>query len=236
MSDGDAILRAICEDPEDLTPRWVYADWLEDDGRGARAQFIRAQLRGDGVEARRLLREGLYGWVLGELADLMRLPDDAVKATQRSRGMHLGEGGRILWNNTTVPFMEFRNGFVEAIRRTTKGWASSGAWSVSRQPLRELTLADAVEDTAFGPVVLLSDMPRSLREAVDREFATAGRPSFIGQFGDGVQFSPRCPFGEAEARVGAAALRWARGEWATWGDMLPVSHVGQLSKPQGGAQ
>jgi uncharacterized protein (TIGR02996 family) len=43
----DAFLQDICENPEDDTPRLIYADWLEDNGTAedlARAEFIRAQI------------------------------------------------------------------------------------------------------------------------------------------------------------------------------------------------
>jgi uncharacterized protein (TIGR02996 family) len=43
-SDGDALLRAICEQPWEDTPRLVYADWLEENGRPERAEFIRLQI------------------------------------------------------------------------------------------------------------------------------------------------------------------------------------------------
>jgi uncharacterized protein (TIGR02996 family) len=39
-----AFLRAISENPEDDLPRLVYADWIEDRGRTARAEFIRLQV------------------------------------------------------------------------------------------------------------------------------------------------------------------------------------------------
>jgi uncharacterized protein (TIGR02996 family) len=45
--DGAALLRAICDNPEEDTPRLVYADWLEEQGGEsniARAQFIRLQI------------------------------------------------------------------------------------------------------------------------------------------------------------------------------------------------
>lgn len=42
-SDGDALFRAVCENPADDTPRLVYADWLEENGRVERAEFIRLQ-------------------------------------------------------------------------------------------------------------------------------------------------------------------------------------------------
>src|SRR5262245_7353205 len=40
---GEALLRAILEEPHDDGPRLVYADWLEENGDQARAEFIRVQ-------------------------------------------------------------------------------------------------------------------------------------------------------------------------------------------------
>jgi uncharacterized protein (TIGR02996 family) len=42
-SDGDALFRAILENPADDLPRLVYADWLEEHGQPERAEFIRLQ-------------------------------------------------------------------------------------------------------------------------------------------------------------------------------------------------
>lgn len=48
MTDGTAILRAILDEPDDLTHRLVYADWLEEHGTtpldAARAELIRVQI------------------------------------------------------------------------------------------------------------------------------------------------------------------------------------------------
>jgi uncharacterized protein (TIGR02996 family) len=43
MTTGDIFLRAIIEDPDDDALRLVYADWLEERGQAARAEFIRIQ-------------------------------------------------------------------------------------------------------------------------------------------------------------------------------------------------
>src|SRR5262245_22408142 len=40
----EALHRAILDSPEDGTPRLVYADWCEDNGEAARAEFIRLQI------------------------------------------------------------------------------------------------------------------------------------------------------------------------------------------------
>ncbi len=43
MNQADAFLQAISEKPDDDTPRLVYADWLDEHGDPARAEFIRVQ-------------------------------------------------------------------------------------------------------------------------------------------------------------------------------------------------
>jgi uncharacterized protein (TIGR02996 family) len=65
MSDREAqgFLAAICANPDDDTARLVYADWLDERGQTARAEFIRVQVERaalpawDGRRARLLVRE-----------------------------------------------------------------------------------------------------------------------------------------------------------------------------------
>jgi uncharacterized protein (TIGR02996 family) len=44
MSEEAALLRAIYANPDDDTPRLVYADWLDEHGQPERAEFIRVQV------------------------------------------------------------------------------------------------------------------------------------------------------------------------------------------------
>jgi uncharacterized protein (TIGR02996 family) len=44
MTERDALLRAVCENPDDDTPRLVFADWLQENGEEPRAEFIRVQI------------------------------------------------------------------------------------------------------------------------------------------------------------------------------------------------
>lgn len=46
-SDGDALFRAICEQPWEDTPRLMLADWLEENGEPLRAEFIRVQIEAE---------------------------------------------------------------------------------------------------------------------------------------------------------------------------------------------
>lgn len=43
MTEQDALLAAIRDNPDDDTPRLVYADWLDENGEPARAEFIRVE-------------------------------------------------------------------------------------------------------------------------------------------------------------------------------------------------
>jgi uncharacterized protein (TIGR02996 family) len=44
MDTGTALLKAVLAAPDDDLPRLVYADWLEENGRGEHAEFVRAQV------------------------------------------------------------------------------------------------------------------------------------------------------------------------------------------------
>ena len=43
MTDREALVRAIIENPDDDAPRLVYADWLDEQGRDEQAEWIRAE-------------------------------------------------------------------------------------------------------------------------------------------------------------------------------------------------
>lgn len=96
MSDGDALLRAILDDPDDDAPRLVYADWLDEHGDASRAAFIRAQI------------------------ELARLPaDDPARDGLVQTERTLWRANRASWT-AWVPswahVAEFRRGFLEEIR------------------------------------------------------------------------------------------------------------------------
>jgi len=44
MTEEEALVRAVCETPDDDTPRLVYADWLDENDKPERAEFIRKQV------------------------------------------------------------------------------------------------------------------------------------------------------------------------------------------------
>src|SRR3954468_10687525 len=44
MTEREALLAGVCANPDDDTPRLVFADWLQENGEEERAEFIRVQV------------------------------------------------------------------------------------------------------------------------------------------------------------------------------------------------
>jgi len=44
MNERESLLLAVCDNPDDDTPRLVFADWLQEHGEEERAEFIRVQI------------------------------------------------------------------------------------------------------------------------------------------------------------------------------------------------
>src|SRR5262245_4478035 len=122
-TEADALLDAILDDPEDDTPRLVYADWLEEHGDEAdadRAAFIRVQVDlarlGEGDPRR--------GELLARERDL--------------RQTHEGE-----W---TAPLAglalacQLRRGFVERVRLDGAALLERGGELFRLAPVRQLEL------------------------------------------------------------------------------------------------
>lgn len=45
MTEREALLKAVCDNPDDDTPRLVFADWLQENGEETYADFVRLQVR-----------------------------------------------------------------------------------------------------------------------------------------------------------------------------------------------
>jgi uncharacterized protein (TIGR02996 family) len=99
MSLDDAFLEDIRAHPDDDGPRLVYADWLEDHGDPARAEFIRLQCElaklAEGDKARRPLER--------RERQLLAGPGKAWRAPLRKVGLY-------------APNSDFRRGFLDGAR------------------------------------------------------------------------------------------------------------------------
>ena len=126
--DADAFLRAIRADPAGDLPRLVYADWLDEHGDAARAEFVRVQC---------------------ELAKLP--PHDERYAGVEDREHELLAAHEADWLGDLPPLDEwaFRRGFVEEVRfdpaePPPAGWLARHAVAgVTLAPRAEFPTADA---------------------------------------------------------------------------------------------
>ncbi len=93
MTQQDALYRAVCEHPNEDTPRLIFADLVEEEGDSLRAAFIRTQVELARVpdydplwaQCRRRNPDALRGW--GMAHTLPQLPDGfSWRAFQFSRG------------------------------------------------------------------------------------------------------------------------------------------------------
>ncbi len=104
MNERDALLRAICESPDEDTPRLVFADWLDERGQPERAEFIRLQVR----------FAALHRFAAGG-AEEVRSQERAIWAEhQAAFRAELPQVGGVTW------FPEFHRGFVEHATASTE--------------------------------------------------------------------------------------------------------------------
>jgi uncharacterized protein (TIGR02996 family) len=142
-----ALLRAICAEPDDDTPRLVAADWLEEHGDPDRAAFIRIQVElarlgaaGQGksleVDALRKKERAYLGpyavyrsiWAAEACPQLVRvIPGERGKSLESMRV----EGAERL---------TFRRGFVEAVECRAALWLEHGSAVRGQQPIRNIHL------------------------------------------------------------------------------------------------
>jgi uncharacterized protein (TIGR02996 family) len=123
MTQDEAFLADIIANPDDDTPRLVYADWLEDHGRQPRAEFIRLQ------------------------CELARLPRrHPRRETLETREQELLEAHRSRWDREVKRLgdeREYHRGFVEAVTfKQCRKFIKAAPALFDLAPVRRLTLVE----------------------------------------------------------------------------------------------
>jgi uncharacterized protein (TIGR02996 family) len=126
MSMKQAFLRAVIESPDDDTPRLVCADWLEENGDPARAEFIRLQVQ------EWALTHGQCGSPFSRRIQELYWPN------------------RDRWIREELPawlhkehYVEFRRGFVEGVSTTALRLVEKAEELWLAAPVRKLSLRGA---------------------------------------------------------------------------------------------
>src|SRR6478672_12482388 len=123
MTQEDAFLREILENPADDAPRRVYADWLMDQGgvvNAARGEFIQIQ-----CDLARLPPGP-------RPAPLVRRERELLETHGREWGSLFGRLGCTCW--------EYRRGFVEGVGVAAQALLSQAAALFRAAPIDELKL------------------------------------------------------------------------------------------------
>jgi uncharacterized protein (TIGR02996 family) len=134
MQDHD-FLQAICESPDDVAPRLVYADWLDDEG-DPRGEFIRVQCERSTLSERDPRCRDLDFRERSLLAQYRNVWAKPVR-----------KWGRVI---------EYHRGFVEDITLKTDAFLKSGDEFFSLSPIRRVKLThlkDQVEALANCPLL-----------------------------------------------------------------------------------
>ena len=119
----------MCENPDEDTPRLVFADWLQEHGEEERAEFIRLQI------------------------EIAGLPDGKKKQTRQAREKKLLAKHKEKWASYLTGYgyeyrddpFEFRRGFVERAEMDESTFAQIGDELFALTPLREVAFPEAEE-------------------------------------------------------------------------------------------
>ena len=158
LPDPSGLLCGIMENPEDDVRRLIYADWLDEQGEGDRAELIRAQIA--------LFRGGLPGKGGVRPGEWSRLRARVKALTQARRTVLAGLGF------SRYDFV-FERGFVARVDCPWDRWVQGG---------------DLLRATEWVPNVVLATAPLFPDDDIDHtsgEFVVAGQtvrlpPDLIG--------------------------------------------------------
>ena len=185
-TDGDLLLRAILADPAEDTHRLVYADWLDEQGQGERAEFIRVQVESAAL-CRRVTdrRDDIgIGWSLPEphksRVGWLRDRERELLKSASGRGYHcwewMGAAKGVVpdgahWRQHVI----FDRGFVASITCTAADWLAHGDDIVAAHPVERVTLTSITGHDIEGLVerlrVLLGERWSDGSQAVPDVFA-----------------------------------------------------------------
>ena len=136
-ADGRALLRAVVERPADDAPRLVYADWLDDHGDPAWAEFIRLQVAAAGEPC--LNPEALRGG---------RCDDPGCRGCRqfRDRAAELGSTPGFAagaWGDWEPPIagVWYERGFIEEVSVVAERFVEAAGRLFAVQPIRGVRLS-----------------------------------------------------------------------------------------------
>jgi uncharacterized protein (TIGR02996 family) len=164
--DERAILKAVCDAPDDDFPRMAYADWCEENGRPRRAEFVRIQLMmakgAEGCSCGACVRRlGGGQQTNGPCAmSQVRVPigGKMKRADWRCHELCAEVGGwptfMTGWPpticNITLSYSDLRRGFIDSITCGVDWWMIYGPELVRNAPLTWIDATDRAPSSQGG--------------------------------------------------------------------------------------
>lgn len=136
------LLDAIIAHPGDDTPRLIYADWLEDEGRGDRAEFIRCMIRYPHAappEREELFRRARWAAAKNLAAWLEPLRPSRGWSDRFSDNWLVIDAAH---GHSTGLSARFSRGFVREVRCPLQMWLDHGKEIVRRHPVERVEVTD----------------------------------------------------------------------------------------------
>jgi uncharacterized protein (TIGR02996 family) len=140
---GEALFQAVLAEPDDDTPRLIYADWLEENGQGDRAEFIRGQV------------------------ELFRRPANDARGKQlRQREKELWSANKKAWLATLPPelrnrkYIAFHRGFFEELTHAPSTWAACADELFRSHPVHRLKPKSPFDRHAAGDLAVVPHLSR----------------------------------------------------------------------------
>jgi len=133
-----AFFDRIRDEPADDGPRLLYADWLEEQGQPARAEFVRLQC------------------ALARLAD-----DDPRRTELRERERQLSDAHEAIWTAGLAPFVTqcaFRRGVIDSVSVEATRFLDGGDAIFALAPIRKvrfLPVGDRLAELLQSPLLRL---------------------------------------------------------------------------------
>jgi uncharacterized protein (TIGR02996 family) len=129
MANEAAFLQDVIAHPNDDAPRLVFADWLDERGESARAEFIRLQ------------------------CERARLPlEDEKQSPLQARELRLLAAHSTSWRSGH-PLLHrgrFRRGFIEFVQASAKELLEQGSELFTLAPIRDVCLTDLGQEAGAG--------------------------------------------------------------------------------------
>lgn len=153
MTEEQRYLRAVCERPDDYLPRLAYADWLDENGQGLRAELIRVMCEHS---------------ALGECGHVVSPPDFFRRGEEaRCRRCDLAVRKHVILRYDGYPAnwvywagkplnridgaeYDYRRGFVHSVRLRMWEFMDHAAALFARHPITEVAITDRNPDNLVG--------------------------------------------------------------------------------------